>query len=202
MKFGFLALLAIGVGAYAWMVYGNPSKVGEQSFVIEKGALPDLWSKALWAHAVSAGFAIAIGWLQFLGRLRRRAPALHRIIGYAYSLGIAIAGVSALYLAVYADGGPSGKLGFGMLALLWLFTLVQGLRSIIVYRDSKRHGRWMIRNYALTCAAISLRLYTLLSAALFGLSDTNDTFVVISWLCWLPNLLLAEAWVRRRSHVF
>ncbi|MCU6340152.1 DUF2306 domain-containing protein, partial [Enterobacter quasiroggenkampii] len=72
---------------------------------------------------------------------------------------------------------------------------------IVVARDLAGHGRWMIRNYALTCAAITLRLYMPLAAIFLGFADPNDTFAVIAWLCWVPNLLIAESLIARRPSV-
>lgn len=197
--FGILAFLALAIGAYALVLYGSPDGIKEQLFVTEKGALPDLWYIVLWGHAVSAGIALTIGWLQFINRLRQRAPNVHRMIGYIYSIMIIIGGITGLYLAYYADGGWIAKVGFGTLSILWLYTLLRGLKSIIVDHDPIEHGRWMVRNYALSCAAIALRLYIPLSAVLFGLTDTNDTFAVIAWICWVPNLLLAELLIRGKN---
>ncbi|MGO4269287.1 DUF2306 domain-containing protein [Paenibacillus sp. TAF58] len=146
----------------------------------------------LWAHAISAGVALAIGWLQFIKRLRHYAPNIHRLIGYMYSTMITIGGLTGLYLAFYSNGGWSAQLGFGSLSVLWLYTLFRSLKSIIVDRDKTDHGRWMVRNYALSCAAITLRIYTPLAAVIFGITDTNDSFIVIAWIAWIPNLLLAE----------
>ncbi|WP_053372852.1 DUF2306 domain-containing protein [Paenibacillus sp. FJAT-27812] len=187
-----LAFLALAVGAYALVFYGSPDGIEDQPFVSEKGSLPDLWLTVLWAHAVSAGIGLAIGWLQLIKRLRHRSPNVHRLIGYVYSMMIVIGGITGLYLAFYAEGVWIAKLGFGALSLAWLYSLFRSLKSIIVNRDPAEHGRWMIRNYALTCAAITLRIYTALAAVLFGLTDTNDTFIVIAWLCWVPNLLFVE----------
>lgn len=194
-----LALLAVGIGAYAFALYGNYDGMKEQEFVMAKDeVLPNLWYKMLWMHAASSGIALTIGWLQFVKRLRRRKPNVHRAIGYLYAAMLVIGGVTGLYMAYYADGGVSGKLGFTTLSVLWLYTLYRSLKSIIVNRDAKAHGLWMMRNYSLTCAAIMLRVYTGVAGAAFGLEDTNVTFVVIGWLCWVPNLLLAEWLIRRR----
>ncbi|WP_167859441.1 DUF2306 domain-containing protein [Paenibacillus cymbidii] len=195
-----MAVLAMAIGAYALAFYGDPGGVRRQPFVTDKGALPDLWYRMLWVHAVSAGTGLAIGWLQFGRNIRRNMPNVHRAIGYVYAAAIAAGGVTGLYLACYANGGWVSQLGFGLLSALWLYTLGRGLHSIIYERDPAAHGRWMTRNFALSCAAISLRIYTPLADSLFGLTDTNDTFPVIAWLCWVPNLLFAQ-WAigRRRS---
>lgn len=194
--FGILAFLAVGIAAYALFFYGNPDSVKDQGFSIEKGAMPDLWYSVLWVHAVSAGLALGIGWLQFIKPIRLRMPNIHRAIGYVYAATITSAGITGLYLAYYANGGLSAQLGFAALSVLWLYTLFRSLQSIIRDRNPREHGRWMLRNYALSCAAISLRIYMPLAAVLFGLTDTNDTFGVIAWLAWIPNLLIAEMMIR------
>jgi len=198
--FGIMAVLAIAAGAYAWAMYGAPDGIRQQPLVTGKGSLPSMWCGVLWAHAVS-GLGLAIGWLQFVKRLRQRMPNIHHLIGYVYAAMIAIGGITGLYLAFYANGGWVARIGFGALSVMWLYTLCLGIKSIAVDRDPSEHGRWMIRNYALSCAAITLRLYIPLAAVLFGLSDTNDTFPVISWIAWLPNLLFAEMLIHRKAVV-
>jgi len=191
--FGLLSFLAIGIGLYAFAFYSTIDGTRNSGFAEAKldDALPELWYTMISLHAISAGTALIIGWLQFVRRIRRRNPNAHRMIGYLYSAGIVVGGITGLYVAWYADGGISGKIGFTVLALLWLYTLFRGLKSIIVDRNQVEHGRWFIRNYALTCAAIMLRVYTPLADGLFSM-DTNQSFAVIGWLCWVPNLLLAE----------
>jgi uncharacterized membrane protein len=196
-----LAVFALAVGAYALLLYGSPANLRAQEFVVTKGNLPELWYNVLWVHAISGGTALAIGWLQFIKRLRAKAPNLHRTVGMLYVIMIAVSGITGLYMAYYAGGGLSGRLGFGTLAVLWLYTLYRGMHSIFSLNNISAHGRWMTRNYALTCAAIMLRIYTPLAAVLFGLDDTNgslDSFTVIAWLCWVPNLLFAE-WLIRNT---
>lgn len=53
----------------------------------------------------------------------------------------------------------------------------------------------MIRSFALTCAAVTLRLYLLI---LFGLPiPFVQGYRAISFLCWVPNLIVAEYYLRR-----
>ena len=54
----------------------------------------------------------------------------------------------------------------------------------------------MIRNFALTLAAVTLRNYMPLMLLAFGPSF-RQSYVTVSWLCWVPNLLVAEWLVRR-----
>jgi hypothetical protein len=54
----------------------------------------------------------------------------------------------------------------------------------------------MIRNLALTLAAVTLRNW--MPLMLFGLHwPFRPAYIIVSWLCWVPNLLIAEWLVRR-----
>lgn len=55
----------------------------------------------------------------------------------------------------------------------------------------------MIRSFALTFAAVTLRLYLPLHL-LFQVSF-DDAYRAISFLCWVPNLLIAELYLRKAA---
>jgi hypothetical protein len=101
-----------------------------------------------------------------------------------------------LLLAPHAFGGLVSRLGFGTLAVLWLATGAMALRTAR-RRDFAGHRRWMIRNFALTLAAVTLRFY--LPAGFLARLPFEVTYPAIAWLCWVPNLLIAEAWLRRKA---
>ena len=58
------------------------------------------------------------------------------------------------------------------------------------------HRQWMIRSFALTFAAVTLRLYL---PVLFtvGNMDYFEASNYVAWLCWVPNILFAEVYLRR-----
>ena len=57
------------------------------------------------------------------------------------------------------------------------------------------HRRWMTRSYALTFATVTLRLWLPRLAAIFPFETAYQT---VSWLAWVPNLLIVE-WAIRRN---
>lgn len=57
------------------------------------------------------------------------------------------------------------------------------------------HRAWMTRSFLLALAAVTLRIYLPLSG-LVGL-PFDVSYRLISWMCWVPNLLVAEVLVRR-----
>ena len=192
--YGLVTLLSVGVAGYAVVTYGlfplGSLVHPEMRQVFETNRL------GIYSHIFGSAVALALGPLQFSERLRRRRPALHVWSGRLYlTLGVLIGGVSGLYMATRAYGGIVSHLGFGILALLWLFTGYRAYAAVRA-REIDVHRRWMIRNFALTLAAVTLRIYLPLSMA--AGFDFDIAYPAISWLCWVPNLALAQWLVSER----
>jgi hypothetical protein len=98
-------------------------------------------------------------------------------------------------MALQSLGGPAAHAGFGLLAIAWLASTLIAYRYIL-QRNFDAHRSWMIRSYALTLAAVTLRLYIPLSQ-IAGI-PFEAAYPVIAWLCWVPNLAVAEWFVRSR----
>jgi uncharacterized membrane protein len=183
-----MTLLATLVAAYAAAVllvpgFGPP-------FITQRRATMPL---AVVAHLGGGLVALAVGTWQMNARLRDRVIELHRWMGRTYVIAVLFGGLGALRMAVISEEGWVTHFGFGLLALLWLFTTARAYVAIRAHEEA-RHRRWMIRSYSLTLAAVTLRIYLPLSLAA-GIQFTN-AYRVISWLCWVPNIILAE-WVAR-----
>jgi Predicted membrane protein (DUF2306) len=65
----------------------------------------------------------------------------------------------------------------------------------ILHRDIQSHRQWMVRAYALTFAAVTLRLW-LVIFQVTGV-DFAEGYVAVAWLSWVPNLIVAE-WIVNR----
>jgi uncharacterized membrane protein len=148
------------------------------------------------AHFSCGAIALVTGALQFNARLRTRFRRVHRWSGRVYVAAVTVSGIAGLSMATHASGGAVARWGFGMLALSWLGCTIAGWRKA-VGGDLVSHRRWMIRSYALTLAAVTLRLYLPL-AGLLGIPFAL-AYPAIAWLCWIPNLLVAQWMIRTRS---
>jgi len=190
VSFALMALMAAGVAVVSAR-YLAPGMPGGAPPVLAN-AFADPW--LVW-HAGAAATALLLGPFQFVGRRNGRRAVWHRLTGAVYMAACLVGGVSGLVLAIGTTAGPIAAAGFGALAVAWLLTTALGLRALLARRYGE-HGRWMVRSFALTFAAVALRLYLPLSNAL-GL-DMALAYVAISWLCWVPNLLVAEALFLRR----
>jgi uncharacterized membrane protein len=186
----FLAFFAIVIGLYP------------VAYVVAPGALPywssksalngqTWWLVAFYAHILGGGVAMLLGWMQFLPKWQARRIGLHRLFGKIYVASILLFGATGGFVvALFANGGFPSALGFGTLAVLWFVATLRAWTSIR-RKDVESHKAWMIRSYALTFAAVTLRLWLPLFTAGFGL-PFEQAYIAIAWWCWVPNLIVGE----------
>jgi hypothetical protein len=149
------------------------------------------WRAAFFVHVFSSLFVLLAGFTQFSKWLLLNRPRLHRVIGYSYVINVLmITGPAGLLMSFYANGGISSRIAFVMLSVLWiLFTGIALYKA--VKRKFKAHRIYMIRSYALTLSAVTLRIWKVLLAYFTGLPPM-DRYRIIAWLGWTLNLLVAE----------
>ncbi|HEX7918336.1 MAG TPA: DUF2306 domain-containing protein [Gemmatimonadales bacterium] len=147
-------------------------------------------------HMVSGMVMLVAGALNLDPGLRLRHRVMHRWMGRAYVAAVVVGGSAALLAAPYSYGGMITHLGFGALGILSITTTLLGL-SAILKGDVRAHKGWMIRSYALTLGAVMLRIY--LPVSLVAGARFEEAYQVISWACWVPNLLVAEFWFVPRA---
>ncbi|MBX2891589.1 MAG: DUF2306 domain-containing protein [Saprospiraceae bacterium] len=155
------------------------------------------WKLAFYLHVVGGMVALSIGGFQFVRRWRDGNLRRHRRAGTVYFLAVLSSGLAGLYLALHATGGLVAQLGFTGLATAWLSTGFVAYKAAR-QRDIGQHERWMTRNYAVTFAAVTLRLWLPLLIGALGLTFM-EAYKIVSWLCWVPNLLFAEMLIRRNN---
>ncbi|MEE9375018.1 MAG: DUF2306 domain-containing protein [Rhizobiaceae bacterium] len=145
-------------------------------------------------HISASPIALAIGAYQLLPNMRKRHLTLHRWLGRFYAIMILIGGVSGLYIA-FAIENTFGTIGFAVLAVIWLFVTAQ---AVIKARAKQitDHRIWMIRSFALTFAAVTLRLQ--LAIFQFGFDmPYEQVYPFLAWSCWVPNIIFAQWWVSK-----
>ncbi|MCY7352183.1 MAG: DUF2306 domain-containing protein [Cytophagaceae bacterium] len=189
-----IIVLAIAVVGYAAM-YFNFKPI---NFVASKPVElinSGIWRTCFYLHLAGGSVALLIGPFQFIDRFRNRYRATHRFLGKTYVIAILISGLAGVYLALFASTGLVASLGFAGLAIAWLFTTGQAYRWAH-RRKWNVHKVWMIRSFAITLAAVTLRIYLPLFLVGFQL-PFSTAYPIIAWLCWVPNLFVAEALIRR-----
>ena len=188
---GMMAFLSIVIAASSARYFvPHPPAVAE--ILRARVAGHDPW---IYFHIAGGVISLAIGPFQFSRQLRLRYLAMHRWLGRVYLAAVAIGAVAGFRMALESFGGLSTHFGFGMLAVIWLIATAMAYRRIL-QRKIQSHREWMIRSFALTFAAVTLRIWLPLFAGVLKL-DFLPAYQTISWLCWVPNILVAEILVSR-----
>ena len=96
------------------------------------------------------------------------------------------------------------QVGFIFLAILWFYSIVQAYTAI---RSGNilLHRTWMIRNYALTFAAVILRIwlgvgvtYLVITHTLHGPVTFTGAYTSGVWASWTSTLVFAEWFINQR----
>lgn len=148
---------------------------------------------AFYIHIFFAPVALAVLPFQMSAKLRSNRLGLHRWLGRIYGIAILLAGVAGLVIAPHAATGAVAATGFLLLSLAWLITTALAIWHAIGHRVAL-HRKWIIRSVALTLAAVTLRIEMALLIGGFGF---EAGYPVVAWLCWVPNLMIAEWYLRR-----
>jgi hypothetical protein len=103
---------------------------------------------------------------------------------------LVITGPASLIMGFYANGGLFSRIAFISLSVLWIYFTLRGL---IAARQKKfnLHRDYLIRSYALTLSAITLRAWKYLLSNTFDIPPM-DLYRIVAWLGWVLNLIIAE----------
>ncbi len=147
------------------------------------------WS--FYFHIFSSLFILMAGLSQFSKTILLKQKNLHRVIGKGYVfLILFISAPSALYMSFYGNGGWPSRISFILLSCLWWWTTFVAFNKIR-QGDVQSHKAFMIRSYALTLSAVSLRMYQMI-IGYFNLMNPVDAYVMLAWISWIGNILIAE----------
>jgi uncharacterized membrane protein len=155
------------------------------------------WKTCFYIHVFTSLLVLLAGFTQFSNHILTEHRSLHRLFGRIYAFNILFINFpAALVMGIFANGGFAGKAAFLLLDILWFaFTLI----AVIAIRNGniQKHREFMIRSFALTLSAISLRTWKMILTNTTDL-DYPTIYILDAWLGFLPNLLLAE-WIIRRK---
>ncbi|MFB9330842.1 DUF2306 domain-containing protein [Paenibacillus aurantiacus] len=192
-------VFAFSIAGYAVVQYGflGASNAGLVAFKLQK---PDFeispWVDVLYIHIVTALLALIIGPFQLFMKPTKDRRRRHKLLGYVYVSSVTVSGIVSTYLSFFATGGWIAGLGFMLLDVWWVATTLTAVRKITVH-DLQAHKAWMLRSYSLTFAAVTLRLW--LAPLVLIMGDFEAGYRIVAWVCWIPNLLVMEAVIRKKA---
>ncbi len=165
-----------------------------KGFLIGKEEIWSFYKFALYAHIIFAPLAFLLTIPQIL----YPKWSAHRSIGKAYVIVVLLlAAPSGLIMAFFAHGGWMGKVLFLSLSILWIFY------TYLAFSNAKKnqfdlHRKFAIGSFILCNSAILLRLFHYLNLKL-DLLNSGNTYVIISFLSWVPILIMYEIYYLNRK---
>lgn len=150
---------------------------------------------AFYTHISSSVVMLVVGLAQWLPAVAKLGTRTHRTFGKAYVFGIlAVAAPSGLVLARFANGGLVAQVAFSLQAGVWW------VATLLAYQNARRrrwpcHVTWMLRSYAITLAALSLRGESYLFYYCLH-TKPIETYLTVAWLSWVGNLLVMEVLIQ------
>lgn len=197
IAFALLIILAVPLAMNAFSYINFDADYG--FLKLKEQAIATGWYlPAYYAHVLAAAFILLIGIFQLLPASRKRWPLWHRALGKVYVGGILFfSAPGGMVMSFFINRGPWVLSSFIVQCSLW-FVFTYLAYYYIRQGNVKAHKQWMLRSYALTLAAITLRIYVFISSWSMDLSQPM-AYATIAWLSWVPNLLVCEVWLRRKG---
>ena len=188
------AVLAVIVGLYPVVYFLVERKFGLLQSKTDGLLASIYWNTGFYIHITLGGLALLIGWTQFSKKIRANKIKLHMLLGKIYVTAVLLSSAAGFYIAFYATGGWISSAGFICLALIWFSTT---LRAYLYIKNKQvnLHQQMMVYSYAACFAAVTLRLW--LPFLTVVLHDFNTGYRIVSFLCWVPNMILAWFIVQR-----
>jgi len=161
----------------------------------------DHWRIAFFVHVYASIWVLLAGFTQFSTTIQDYYPKWHRTFGYIYVTDVLlVTGPAGFIMGIYANGGIPSKISFVTLAVLWMTFTATALYKIR-HGDFRAHRNFMMRSYALTLSAITLRAWKWSITNSFEMPPM-DVYRAVAWLGWVPNLAIAEFLIWRISNRF
>lgn len=199
-KFAAFFVLNVGTFLMIQLVVTYSAFDDQAGFLKEKQAYVHLpvWKASFYIHVFTSLLALTAGFTQFSARILASHRWLHRVLGRVYAVVVLLINVPAgLVMGIYANGGPSSKLAFLLLDALWFwFTL----KAVLEARRGNigKHRDYMMRSYALTLSALTLRTWKIILTNTTSLPP-ETIYMIDAWLGFVPNWLFAEWLINGRK---
>jgi len=170
---------------------------------IKEAAIKTGWYlPAFYCHIIGSSIILLIGFFQFSKKVYNNRP-LHKALGKLYVFGVLFfAAPGAYVMTFFINRGVWVFVSFLLQNTLWItFTLAAWI--LIKNGRVDDHIKMMRRSYSLAFAAVTLRLYIFMFTVFGNGVGFANNYIIISFLSWVPNLLLVE-WINYyyRNNVF
>jgi uncharacterized membrane protein len=188
------ATFALLIGLYPMIYFLIDRKFGLLNSKSVELLSNTFWNIGFYTHIIFGGIALFIGWTQFSLKMRNRRMALHRKLGKFYVVAVLLSALAGIYIGFFATGGWVSSAGFICLGIIWFYTTLKAY-LYIKNAEIEKHQKMMVYSYAACFAAVTLRIWLPVLTMVYG--DFSKAYLVVAWLCWIPNLIVAYLITRK-----
>ena len=162
--------------------------IGSAHFKAKVAASPIIWS----FHLIGGGMALILSTFVLSSRLRQSSVKTHKALGKLYFLAIIFGSFGGLILSFDTDSNLISGVGLGLLSLFWFSSTLMAYLSAR-NRNLEEHKMWVYRSFVLTLSAVLFRVEL---GVLTAFTDASyfDIYATVTWLCWVPILIITEWW--------
>ncbi|MFD2583062.1 DUF2306 domain-containing protein [Pedobacter vanadiisoli] len=190
------AILATLIGLYPIIYFLVDRKFGLLNSKSVELLANTFWNIGFYTHIIFGGIALLTGWTQFSPKMRNRRMALHRKLGKVYVIAVLLSALAGIYIGFFATGGLISSTGFICLGIIWFYTTLKAY-LYIKRGEIEKHQKAMVYSYAACFAAVTLRIWLPILTMLYG--NFSKAYLVVAWLSWVPNLLVAYLLTRKKA---
>ncbi|QNR84726.1 DUF2306 domain-containing protein [Pedobacter riviphilus] len=192
------ATFALLIGLYPMIYFLMDRKFGLLNSKSVELLANTFWNIGFYMHIIFGGIALLIGWTQFSPKMRNRRMALHRKLGKVYVVAVLLSALAGIYIGFFATGGWISSTGFICLGIIWFYTTLKAY--LYIKRGAvEQHQKMMVYSYAACFAAVTLRIWLPILTMVYG--DFSKAYLVVAWLCWIPNLIVAYLLTRKTTNI-
>jgi uncharacterized membrane protein len=189
-----MVVLAIIIGLYPSIYFLIDREFGLLNSKSSEILNNTFWNIGFYTHILLGGLALLIGWTQFSSKIRNNNLTLHKRIGKLYVIAVILSSIAGICIGFFATGGVLSSLGFISLGIIWFSTTIFAFVNI-KNKQIQKHQKMMIYSYAACFAGVTLRIWLPLLNIIFV--DFITAYTIVAWLCWVPNLFVANLITRQ-----
>ncbi|MCC8366057.1 DUF2306 domain-containing protein [Xenorhabdus sp. PB61.4] len=145
-------------------------------------------------HLTTGIVLYVLGPLQFVDRIRRKWPKLHKWSGYCFFITIIVVGITGILMAIlFPVGGTSETSSSILFSLVMIFCVLRSI-TMILNRKVELHRQWMIRTYMISLGPATMHAIIPLFIQIGG-KDIGEALSLSLWIGFTIHLILAEVWI-------
>lgn len=188
-----LAPLAGLVSYTAWRALAAPLATADfpEGLAVKAELLPVVFP----LHMVTGGLALLLVPAAMAASAR---PRWHRPLARIAALDVAVAGLTALPVALVAPVTTASALGFAAQGLVWLALLGAGIAAIR-RGDTARHRTCMMLMAAATSGAVFFRVWLALWALVGDPRRFEAFYAFDAWFAWGLPVALTVLWLKHEG---